>query len=171
MFRNLLQVLLALSTLAFGQASGLNPVTSVAPTFRITVDYGKSLAEMILAGHYDWTNSNITEKRFPVKGSGKVELDLELVHYDHNFSSDDAVKEMAKRGLRPATIEELLAFGVKYPEEQLKFPVVALGSSARVDGGRHVPFLSRDGAERDLNLGWWDGGWRGGYRFLAVRNY
>jgi hypothetical protein len=57
-----------------------------------------------------------------------------------------------------------------YPEEQRKFPVVALGSVAEVRGERNVPDLYRRGAERDLNLSWLDGDWIGSCRFLAVRN-
>jgi hypothetical protein len=32
-----------------------------------------------------------------------------------------------------------------------------------------VPGLSRLDAKRDLYLSWWDDGWYGSYRFLAVR--
>ena len=136
----------------------------------LTIDYGMSLTDMIDAGGYDWTNSDVTAKRFPVSGSGKVEISAELVHFDRNITSDDAVKGMVKRGLRPATFAELLAFGAKYPEDQRKFPVVALGSSAEVHGNLSVPCLYGSDAERSLHLGWCDGGWRGHFRFLAVRN-
>ena len=136
----------------------------------ISLDYGMSFAEMITQGRYDWTNSDITEERFPVKGIGKVERTVELIHFGYNISSEDAVKDLAKRGLRPATIEELLAFGAKYSDLQRKFLIVALGSSARVGDDRYVPYLCRHDAERGLNLGWWGGGWYGSFRFLAVRN-
>jgi hypothetical protein len=39
-------------------------------TSLITVDYGNSLQAMIAAGKYDWVNSGITAKRFPVEGTG-----------------------------------------------------------------------------------------------------
>jgi hypothetical protein len=138
--------------------------------FSLTVDYSLTLMQMIDAGRYDWINSDITSKRFPVQGQGKQELTAELVHFDRSISSDDAVAELDRRGLRPATITELLAFGVAYPEEQRKFPIVALGSVTEVFGRRFVPYLYRDGAGRDLYLDWLDGGWAGGCRFLAVRN-
>lgn len=146
------------------------PIPSDSENLTITVNYGLSFAEMIAAGHYDWTNSDITEERFPVKGIGKVERNIELIHFGYDIASDDAVKELARRGPRPATTEELLAFGTKYPELQRKFSIVALGSSAHVSGRRYVPFLCRLGAKRNLYLFWWGVGWLDVYRFLAVRN-
>ena len=137
---------------------------------RITIDYGLTLADMIAAGRYDWTNSDITAKRFPLNGGGKVDVAVELVHFDRSISSDDAIAEMRRRGLRPATLAELLAYGAKFPEEQCKFPIVALGSVTAVDGYRFVPYLCGVGSKRDLYLYWWDVDWNGDYRFLAVRN-
>jgi len=146
------------------------PATPDSESLTITVDYGLSLTEMIAQGRYDWTNRDITEECFPVKGIGKVERGVELIHLGYDISSDDALKELTKRGLRPATIEELLAFGAKYPDLQRKFPIVGLGSSAHVSGFRYVPYLHGSVARRVLNLDWYDHGWYDGDRFLAVRN-
>ncbi len=138
---------------------------------RIMVDYTKSLAEMITAGRYDWKNDDITEKRFPVKGEGTKEFVCELVHPNRGISSENALKEIEKSGkLRPATIEELLAFGATFPEIQRQLPVVALGSSAEVRGDCGVPCLLRDDSERILDLRWFERVWGDRFRFLAVRN-
>ena len=64
---------------------------------------------------------------------------------------------------------ELLAFARRYPNEQLKFPIVALGSEALLGGDRRVAYLCRGGADRDLLLSWAELGWRASYRFLVVR--
>ncbi|MEK7520415.1 MAG: hypothetical protein AAB581_04220 [Patescibacteria group bacterium] len=138
--------------------------------FIITLNHTLSLTDMIAAGHYDWVNDDITAEHFPVKGKGAAELAVELVHFDRSISSGDAVKEMEKMGLRPATHEELLAFGAKYPDIQREFPIVALGSSAQIHGRRFVLFLFRYGSERFLSLFWWDSFWGADYRFLGVRN-
>ncbi|MBI1956993.1 MAG: hypothetical protein HYS44_00845 [Candidatus Niyogibacteria bacterium] len=136
----------------------------------VTVNYGLSLAEMIAAGHYDWVNNDITAKRFPVKGEGVVNVEIQLVHLNCTMESDDILRELDTMGLRPATIEELLAFGAKYPDIQCEFPIVALGSVCRrVLGHRRVPCLGWNGAGRRLGLYWFGLRWSGGCRFAAVR--
>lgn len=137
--------------------------------FTLEVDYDKSLEEMIAAGRYDWKNSDITADRFPVKGKGKKKAEVELVHFNRDISSEDAIAEMDKLGLRPATIEELLAFGAANPDIQRKFPIVALGSVAEVSGSRFVAYLRRVWSERSLSLGWFAFDWNPDCRFLAVR--
>ena len=142
---------------------------TIANLYSVIVYYDQSLAEMISAGKYDWKNSEITEKSFPSKIRGQETLNLEMVHFNRNISSDSAVEEMYKMGLRPATLRELLSFGAKYPEIQREFPVVALGDSCRLGGDRHIACLGGDGSDRNLFLHWWHGAWDGNYRFLAVR--
>lgn len=139
-------------------------------TFPITVDYSKTLAEMIAAGKYDYANLNITSKRFPAKDSGKKELVPAILHYAKPMSSEDVIREMDKRGLRPATIHELCVYGEKYPDEQRKYPIVALGSVWRVFGGLPCGvYLDSYGSERLLDLSVWGDGWHGDHRFLAFR--
>jgi len=136
----------------------------------LSVDYSRSLETMIAAGHYDWKNDDITAKRFPVVGKGVEQFEATLFHFNRNVSSEQAVEAIKKAdGWEPGKIEHLLAFGEKYPEEQRKYPIIALGSVARVGGDRDVPCLSRRGAGRGLHLPWWGSGWDDRYRFLAVR--
>jgi len=145
-------------------------VKSVRDGFHIVVDYARSLSEMISAGAYDWVNSDITSEHFPVKGEGRVELVPELVHYGKSMSSDDIIRDMDKRGLRPATLPELLAYGEKNPEKQREFPIVALDSVGRGRRGyRCVACLCCGGSARGLGLSVWSGGWDGHFRFLAFR--
>lgn len=136
----------------------------------LTLDYGMSLEQMIAAGQYDWMNSDITKERFPIVGSGVVEFECKLFHFDRNVSSEEATRLIIADGWQPAKIEHLLAFGAAKPEEQRKYPIIALGSVAEFADGRCVSCLCRDGAKRRLHLGWRHGGWGGDYRFLAVRN-
>ena len=151
------------------RAALLPAAQSVGSTYPVTVNYDLSLAEMIKVGRYDWVNSDTTEKHFPMKGSGIKEVTTELVHFDRGMGSEDVLLELVKRDLRSAFIEELLAFGAKYPEVQRQFPVVALGSIWRRLDGRIVPCLRRGGSGRSLSLGWFGGRWDDDFRFLAVR--
>jgi hypothetical protein len=138
--------------------------------YPVTVNYAVSLADMIVAGKYDYANEYITATNFPIQGEGEVNTEVVLVHFNRDISSEAAVTELAQMGLEPAKLEHLLAFGSKFPEIQREFPIVALGSSW-VDsrGGRRVPCLGRWYAERRLFLYCWDGEWPGRYRFAAVR--
>ena len=142
--------------------------------FSILVDYTHSLAQMIAAGKYDSVNSDITEKNFPVAKvptglPTKVDLKLELVHLNRTISSNDAVQELKKQGLRPATLPELLAFGATYPEEQRKYPIVTHSSVwRRWSCYRDVPCLFSGDGGRNLGLYSFEIDWSAGHRFLAV---
>ncbi|MCX6819809.1 MAG: hypothetical protein NT019_00760 [Candidatus Adlerbacteria bacterium] len=142
-------------------------------TFTLDVDYGRTLEDMVAFGRYDWTNSDITAKRFPLKGAGMgkvtVYAEARLFHFDRDISSEKVVEAMKAEGWEPALIEHLLAFGEKYPEEQRKYPIIGLGSVAQIGDFRYVPCLGRFGRGRNLRLRWWGRGWYGGCRFLAVR--
>ena len=138
--------------------------------FRVTVDYSRSLAEMIAAGKYDWSNSGITADHFPVKGEGVSEVELTLVHFNRFMSTDAVLKELAKTGFRPAKIEELLALGEKYHDLQREFPIVALGSVWRDPGDdRRCACLWGGDSRRSLSLDWLGDGWHENFRFLVVR--
>lgn len=140
------------------------------PAYNIVVDYNRSLADMIKAGKYDRVDSGINTEHFPLKGKGKHELTAILFLFDRYIESDDAIVEMDKQGYRPATIEELLALGEKYPKLPKEFPIIALGSVWRnPDGDRSVPYLYWLILERNLNLGWFDDRWNASCRFLALR--
>ena len=135
----------------------------------LSVDFSRSLEAMIAAGHYDWKNDDITAKRFPVVGKGVEQFEAKVFHFDRAMSSEAVVEAIKADGWELGKIEHLLAFGEKYPEEQRKYPIIALGSVAGVGGDRSVPYLSRDDAERSLDLYWWGSDWDDDCRFLAVR--
>lgn len=157
--------------LAVRAALGLGPLPS-EPGSHI-VDYGQLLEVMVAAGSYDWKNDDITPKRFPIVGEGKVEFEDTLFHFGKDISSEDAIAQIKAADpanpWEPTKIENILAYGAKNPEEQRKSPIVGLGSVAEVDGVRCVPYLDGDGSRRDLDLGWFDFDWSARCRFLAVR--
>lgn len=147
------------------------PIEQLAENcYKVLVDYGQTLQQMIANGKYDYANSDITSGNFPTAGSGKQEVVVELVHFGRDMESDAVLKEFEARGLRAATLPELLAFGATYPEKQREFPIVALGSVwQNRDGSRFVPYLGRDGSERKLRLDWYGYRWSDHCRFAAVR--
>jgi hypothetical protein len=135
----------------------------------IAVDFGMSLQAMIAAGKYDWVNPNITDEHFPVEGTGKKTFRTKLFHFGRNISSEDVVAAMKAEDFMPANHVHGLAFGATFPEEQRRYPIACLGSSAQVSGFRVVVCLFGGGVERGLDLGFWVGGWNGRWRFLAVQ--
>jgi hypothetical protein len=157
--------------LAVRRALGLGALPSTPGSH--TVDYGMSHDEMVAAGNYDWKNDDLTAKRFPIVGKGKVEFEDTIFHFDRDISSEDAVKEILaadpKNPWEPAKIENILAYGAKNPEEQRKFPIIGLGSVGGVRGDRRVPYLHGNASKRSLYLLWWVDDWGAFYRFLGVR--
>jgi len=141
----------------------------------LEVDYGSSLEQMTVAGHYDWRNEDISPKEFPLNGTGCVEYEARLFVFERGVSSEDAEKAIRDADpvnpWEPAKIEHLLAFGAKYPDAQREHPIIALGSVSanKVFGHRNVPYLYRRVTGRSLHLDWWGNGWHPFYRFLAVR--
>lgn len=156
--------------------SRVMPVESGA-TGILVVDYSLNLQQMIAAGKYDWTNSNIIEERFPVKPQGqvaeKVEYEYMLDYPNRDISTNDELKRVASidkdNPWQVAEISHLLAYGAAHPEDQRKFPIIGLGSVADVGGYRGCPCLGSDGSERGLYLGLVVNDWDAGCRFLLVR--
>lgn len=148
-------------------------LAEITEGFQFTIDYTHKLEAMIAAGRYDWTNSDVTAKRFPLVGEGIIEFESKLFHFDRSVSSEQAVElikaDDTTNPYEPAKIEHLLSFGAKFPEEQRKYPIIGLGSVARVGGRRFVPYLHGSDAERRLDLHWFVFGWSPGCRFLGVR--
>lgn len=139
--------------------------------FTVTVNRGRSIEEMVADGKYDFANPNITAVNFPITGTGTCDEEEILVHFDRSIESDDAVREMNQLDLEPSPIEDVLAFGAKYPDVQREFPIVGLGSSwmRPLDGRVCVPVLDCVSDERSLYLDRRAPGWSGHYRFLARR--
>jgi|AntRauTorcE11897_2_1112592.scaffolds.fasta_scaffold16261_3 hypothetical protein len=143
------------------------------PTIVLTVNYSQNVEKMIANGNYNWQNSDITEKHFPLPAEligKKVEISTKLYYCSKNISSKNAIAEMDKDGYRPATLAELLVLGETNPELQRQAPIIALGSVWQsASGSRYVPCLSVVDGRRGLRLSWFGGDWSASYSFLAVR--
>ena len=144
---------------------------AVSTIYRVVVDHHKNFAEMVAEGNYDYLNSDINANNFPVDGQlCRKETDIVLVYLNRAANTEQVLAEMDRKGLRPATIAELLSIGAKYPNLQREFPIVALGSVWQDRyGPRYVPYLDGLGSERDLHLSWVGDDWSELCRFAAVR--
>ena len=132
----------------------------------------RTLEEMITAGHYEDIDPKLNEKNFLVSPARFTAKDAIIVTIDREMLTEDVVAEIDRRGLRPATIETLLAYGAEHPDEQRDGPIAALGSTFRSKetGEIGTPCLRGLLGGRDLGLSWHASSeeWRDSYRFLAV---
>jgi len=137
--------------------------------YRISIDYQKSLDEMVGNGKYQWVSNKISAQNFPIQGKGKVHVDLILVHFNRDFKkSDDIILELDRMDLQPARIEHAAAFGEQYPNIQCDFPILFFGSVwTDPEGYRLVPYLGRADSRR-FSLRFWTEGWDYSCRFAAV---
>lgn len=138
-------------------------------TISITMDLSKTMAQLIADGKYDWVNESI-QKHFSVQvQEGSRTTEVHLLHYKKDMSTDAVLADMDRQGLRPMTFLELLWIGIRYPELQRDFPIVALGTVQQVSGDRSVACLCRYGSGRGLDLSWVGVVWGEDFRFGAVR--
>lgn len=135
----------------------------------LAVDPDLAFEDRIKLGNYGWRNSDLTEKKFPVTEDQYGEWEWKLFHFNRSISSGDAIRLMKEDGYDAGQIGHILTFGEKYPEEQRKFPIIGLGSVAKVGLNRHVPGLWYGYGKRGLGLYWFDRAWVAYYRFLGVR--
>ena len=140
-------------------------------THEVVIDYNMSLEEMVEAGKYDWGNLGINGENFKFKrGDGKVRIIIKLVCFNRLMSYREVLRWFSRHGLRPGNLPELLAFGATYPEKQLEFPVVQVGTLWRIKkrrGSRGL-YLRRGNKERGLSAIWLEHGFLKYYRFIAV---
>lgn len=97
------------------------------------------------------------------------QAEFRYVYLCRGASSEMALVEIVKCGLRPATVEELLAFDSAHPGEMMKFPIVALGSTTTGTGRTRVACLITDGRQRELAMERLSTVWSSSCRFLCVR--
>ena len=138
-------------------------------TISITPDLSKTMTQLIADGRYDWVNGDVAKHFSIASGQGVHPVDVHLLHYNKQMTSDQVLADVERQGLRPVTFQELLWIGIQHPELQRTFPIIALGTVVQVHGYRYVACLGRGDRERSLYLRWSDGEWHEVCRFAAVR--
>jgi hypothetical protein len=95
-----------------------------------------------------------------------------LVHFAQACHSVVVLADMTTLGLRPAHLEELLIFTIRYPEVHRGRSIVALGTDLKSGDQIHFPCIYRMDGKRILALvpaaneiDWW---WNRHFGFLAV---
>lgn len=148
-------------------------------TVTVTIDRDMSLQAMIGAGMYEFRDPDITEKNFPTPNADSPhrsvsdEIILEIFHLNEVMTTDKIESELDRRGLRSATLMELLALGAQHPELQRRFPLLALVSSLPDSEGRRLVPCLATGGNGGLSLLLYPAcsstAWSDHCRFVAVR--
>jgi hypothetical protein len=163
--------LVALAVLVLGCVSLSARALDTSQKYTVQVDYAQAISDSLRAADFTWVNPQVNAANFPESMSGSATLTAQLVPFDAGMSVDNFTKAQAAAGFRPATLDELLAFGKANPQLQKDEPIIALGSSSeqpvlaynagpssgttRVEA-RFYPFLGNELFGRTVNLAWTD---------------
>lgn len=114
---------------------GMNP-QMVTQEFPISVDYSKTLADMVRLCKHTEADERVNSANFSIQ-KGEEKIVIRLIPYNEGIksskalSSEEIIERLRKAGLRPATLPELLAFCHAYPDIHKWSPIVALGTVSR----------------------------------------
>jgi hypothetical protein len=160
---------------------------SYAARLPLTVDYNKTVDELVLAGKYDHADEGVTSQAYPVTGNlilkmeafllsfgertERIDGDVKFTTYFGHVTTNEILAYMDACNLRPGNTQELLSFGIEHPGVQLSQPIVALYSPVPIHAFTLIPYLYRRDEQRWLNMAWWGHQWEGFFSFLAfVKN-
>ena len=142
--------------------------TRKADTFVLDLNAQVSLEQQIRRGNYGYVNLNYYRPgSFALTLSGR----RKVVLYDTEglISSQEMITRMRADRCAPATLDDALAFGAKFPDRHREHALVFLGTvwHGPLRCG-HVPVLFECCGVRRLALCWVGTAWDGRYRFPAV---
>lgn len=160
-----------LEAFGYGQTSMVEKEQLYTDEFEVTVDYSKSLEQMIEEARFDYLNSGITEEHFPKNGTGITKISLRLFQFPTPKSTDEIIEYIQVQGYKPAKIEELVRFATQHPDIQRSgYPVVGLGTIwKRAEKEEVVPVLRGGSDDRNMHLLRTANTWNPSERFAAVR--
>lgn len=121
--------------------------------FPITCE-GVKTSELVKHGRYDDADERITDKLFPIERHAPQARMIEIVKLElgHDPTSNEVLAEFVRRGLKQPTYEDALVFGVAYPKEQKKHPIVFLHEPVRVGSDRKVIMMGSCETRLERNL-------------------
>ena len=128
-----------------------NIYTCSINTYHITVDYNKSLYDLIRLTDACWFNPDINPSRFPICVKPVPRKWFGLLR-SHNCTFEEAISQIAHLGCHPASVEELLTFASEYRFVTWSPPIIALGTTGSVNGSCRLVFLHEWGGFRDIRL-------------------
>lgn len=142
-------------------------------TFRITCAGSYTTSELIARGKYAWSHDLIADKRFPVSKHKSKDKTIELVSFGFETTSDEVLATLSHRGLILPSYEDAFYFGIKFPNEQVKHPIIFLFYEVVFDLASNCLTLSlhKDGRGRCLTVDrfYSSGKWNKNCVFAAIQ--
>lgn len=95
--------------------------------FPITLWGDISVEDLLVLGKYYIVGGRTQSKLPPINMHRKAyNCVVELVEFDHDPTVDELLEEFERLGLEQPTVEAALYFGIHYPDEQGKNPIIFL---------------------------------------------
>lgn len=128
---------------------------------QVTVDYGMPFDNAVAAGNYDLVGEGFEVESFPVSLQREQKtIQFQFLRFNGPVTQIQLRKEMMARGVRPATAEELLAYGATIQDSDRACDIRAVGSLdpyARQNAYKYDHFMH---VRRPIpSLIWLDTGW------------
>ena len=132
---------------------------------------GLSIQALVFAGGYTgWVDPAISEKNFPTQKENIGEWETQIFALISNTSTVTIERMSSQAGWILATMEHMLTYGAKYPDEQRNGRIVGLHHSPySLSHDIGMPVLYTAGKDRGVSLAVCEREWSVNYRFLAVR--
>lgn len=136
-------------------------------TYKISVDYKKSLDQLVKKSAFDW--KYIFDGYELPKDKGPKEVTIELLHFGKTITSEEVPKEVEAQGYRLVTFREALELSIQHPDLQRQYWLSTLEN----EGQLCYLFLGGGGGQRGLRVrrGSPGGHWDDDFRFLVVRKF
>ncbi len=136
----------------------------------IALDPNQTAEQLIASGNYKFKNSDINSENFPATNFQSENLNVLIICFKRPMSSEEVLQSFKKLGLHPAKLIHLLNVGKDFPDYQLQYPIVALGSTWKSPAGfLYVPFLFAKDKDRYADLAFFKRKWSPQCWFLAVQ--
>lgn len=114
------------------------------PKNLLTVVPGLTFTDRVRRGQYD--RVDIGHDYFRVTEEQYGEWEWLLISWNRLVLAEEAIRLIREKGFEPAQVGHLLAFGESFPEKHLVQKIIALGSTAKDNFGRHhFPMLGVEG--------------------------
>lgn len=95
--------------------------------YDLKVNYNLGVDRLVEISQFGYKNERITSAHFPVERKGVRDAVVEFYEFDYTVTGEEAAAIEAE-GYVNEDVSTLLAFGLKYPLQQLRRPIVVLGS-------------------------------------------
>jgi hypothetical protein len=151
--------------------TGLRLTDSTGNRFQDTMEYSRTVAELVETGKYDRIDHGIFEPDDydnPPEAVASLEVEEVVFHLSGESSFADIVERMRQAGLRQVSRKEILNFGWRHPDVQRGFPLVALGCHIQIKDSVYGICLRGDNTSRAIGLCNRDQKWPACYRILGI---